>query len=303
MVMPVYDPSVYYDRIQALVSTALHEKTVLAVGAGAGSFMLQKLARVGIGTLRLADPDRVELANLTRTSFTTDDVGALKVEAMACQIGKANPFVKVQALPCDICSLGEAETAALLEEVSLIIAGTDYFPAQALMNVWSQRAGIPAVFIGIHQGAQGGRIIWTLPGELPCYRCIARERYERFQEQGLQGTDLPGAHGLLVDVQFIDMIALKIILALLERGQPTPLGSFVQALKCRNEVIVRTSPGYEYGNLLWDAVLSDLPTNPKAYADELKTQALFAMDTLWLATQFDSTCPDCGGRPTRERDT
>jgi hypothetical protein len=43
-------------------------------------------------------------------------------------------------------------------------------------------------------------------------------------------------------------------------------------------------------------VLSDLPTTPKRYADELQS-LLCAPDTLWLPTRFRSGCPDCGGRP------
>ena len=253
-------------------------------------------ARHGPAGIALADFDIVELANLTRTVFSLADVGKLKVEALARRIPQVNPFVNVKTYPVDICRLSEAEQAELVRNVDLIIAGTDSFPAQALLNVLSQRYKKPAVFIGVHEGAMGGRIIWTLPGELPCYRCIARERYDRFVAGGIAATDLPGVRGLLVDVQIIDMVALKIALGLLERGQDSSLGRFIEQTGGRNEVIVRTSPDYEYGSSLWDAVLSDLPTSPKSYAAELKREALFAMDSIWLRTAFDPDCPDCGGR-------
>jgi hypothetical protein len=69
--------------------------------------------------------------------------------------------------------------------------------------------------------------------------------------------------------------------------------SHVIVISGRNEIIVRTTPDYEYGGILWDAILSDLPTEPKPFAQELQQEAFFAMDTLWLKTEYLAGCPDC----------
>jgi hypothetical protein len=69
--------------------------------------------------------------------------------------------------------------------------------------------------------------------------------------------------------------------------------SHVIVISGRNEIIVRTTPDYEYGGILWDAILSDLPTEPKPFARELQQEAFFAMDTLWLKTEHLTGCPDC----------
>ena len=106
-------------------------------------------------------------------------------------------------------------------------------------------------------------------------------------------ADLVGAHGLLVDVQCIDMVALKVAVALLERGENLAMGHFFRNMGQRNEIIVRTSPEYAYGDLLWNAILRDLPTTPKPYAQELREQVLYAMDTVWLTTEYLPDCPDC----------
>ncbi|HEX8597031.1 MAG TPA: ThiF family adenylyltransferase [Chloroflexia bacterium] len=321
------DRLAYFSRMEGLLSQAFHSKVALCVGSGAGSYMEEKLARLGPARMRLVDFDRVELPNLGRTAYTVSDLGDLKVDALARKIREANPFVQVKTLSVDICALSEAEQAALFQGVDLVIAGTDHFPAQALINRWSQKLSIPAVFIGIHEGARGGRVIWSLPDWTPCYRCVARDRYEHFEQAGIDATDLPGARGLLPDIQFIDMIALKLCVALLERGQDSAMGRFFDRLlpvfrpssqaeansnatpigeeaivnaleerRPRSEIIVRTSPDYDFGNLLWNAILSDLPTEPKAYASELKEEALFALDTVWLRTRRNSDCPDCGDR-------
>ena len=286
----------YYARTIGLLSPAFHQRRVVAVGCGAGSYFLEKLARLGPAEIHLIDPDRVEIPNLARTAYALADVGCLKVEALAAHIRMINPFVTVSSYARDICTFTDAERDQLLAGTDLLIAGTDFFPAQALLNTWSQQAYIPIVFIGIHEQAQGGRIIWTVPGATPCYRCIAQERYVSFAEAGTAQTDLAGAHGLLVDIQFIDTIALKISAALLERGQESALGRFFSAMGRRNEITVRMSPEYGYGAQLWDALLSDLPATPKPYAQELKDQILLAMDTIWLATEYLAGCPDCGTR-------
>jgi hypothetical protein len=293
------EPNQYYRRTSGLLSNAIHSKRVLTVGCGAGSYMLLKLARSGPAEMGLVDFDTVEVANLSRTAYEVDDVGRLKVEALADHIRQANPFVAVRTLAADICHLSETEQEGLAAGVDLLIAGTDHFPAQALINQWSQRWLIPAVFVGVHQGARGGRVVWSLPGQTPCYRCVAWQRYEEFAQGGLARTDLPGAHGLLVDVQFIDTLALKVSLAILERGQESAAGTFFGQMGQRNEIIVRTSPDYSYGAALWDAILGDLPTQPKDFAREIQEQALFALDTVWLASEYLPGCPDCGGGSTR----
>jgi hypothetical protein len=285
----------YYARLKGLVSDRVRTREALITGAGAGSYFIEKLVRSGAG-VRVADFDRVTVENLPRTLYTFDDVGKLKVEALALRLQAVNPWVKARVFPVDVCDLPESRQVDLVRGVDLIVAGTDHFPAQALANRWSQQYRIPAVFVGVHDRATGGRIIWSMPGETPCYRCVAHERYEHFERYGPEATDLPGARGLLGDVQLIDMVALKIALAILDRDSDSAAGRFFGAMAGRNEVIVRTSPDYEFGNLLWNAVLSDLPTTPKRYADELQS-LLCAPDTLWLHTQFRSGCPDCGGRP------
>jgi molybdopterin/thiamine biosynthesis adenylyltransferase len=285
----------YYARLEGLVSDRLRKCTALITGAGAGSYFTEKLVRSGVG-VRVADFDRVAVENLPRTLYTYSDVGKLKVEALALRLQAVNPWAKAQGFPVDICRLSASEESGLVDGADLIVAGTDHFPAQALANRWSQQYRIPAVFVGVHDRAAGGRIIWSVPGETPCYRCVAHERYEHFERNGQEAVNLPGAGGLLGDVQIIDMTALKVALAILDRGSDTAAGRFFGAMAGRNEIIVRTSPDYEFGNLLWDAVLSDLPATPKRYADELRG-VLCAPDTLWLPTAFQPGCPDCGGQP------
>jgi molybdopterin/thiamine biosynthesis adenylyltransferase len=64
--------------------------TVLGVG-GTGSHAAWALAAVGVGSIHLVDPDRVEVSNLTRQALYTEaDVGRAKAQVAAERLGAVN---------------------------------------------------------------------------------------------------------------------------------------------------------------------------------------------------------------------
>ena len=64
---------------------------------GLGSNVAVALARTGIGRLIIADFDKVEKDNLSRQQYFIDQVGEIKVDAMAENLMRINPDVKVDA--------------------------------------------------------------------------------------------------------------------------------------------------------------------------------------------------------------
>src|SRR5688572_22442653 len=73
----------------------LKQARVLVVGAGGlGAPVLMYLAAAGVGTLGIADDDKVTLSNLQRqVIFKTEDVGKSKAEIAAVAIAQLNPHV------------------------------------------------------------------------------------------------------------------------------------------------------------------------------------------------------------------
>jgi sulfur carrier protein ThiS adenylyltransferase len=67
----------------------------IAGAGGLGSNCAVALARCGIGTLVIADFDIVELPNLNRQFYFTDQTGRLKTDALKENIMRINPAVKV----------------------------------------------------------------------------------------------------------------------------------------------------------------------------------------------------------------
>ncbi|MBB4571228.1 molybdopterin-synthase adenylyltransferase MoeB [Rhizobium leucaenae] len=70
---------------------------VLVIGAGGlGAPVLQYLAAAGVGTLGIADDDRVSLSNLQRQVIhDTGTIGELKTQSAADAIARLNPHVRV----------------------------------------------------------------------------------------------------------------------------------------------------------------------------------------------------------------
>ena len=75
----------------------LKKSSVLCIGAGGlGSSVLLYLAAAGIGTIGIADNDRVEKSNLQRQIIhETNNIGNLKIDSAKEKIARINPNIKV----------------------------------------------------------------------------------------------------------------------------------------------------------------------------------------------------------------
>ena len=111
----------------------LRQSKVLVVGAGGlGAPVLYYLAAAGIGTLGIADPDKVTLSNLQRQIlFTTEDLGLSKVNQALLRLKAINPEVSLVGIPDYINSKNALE---ILASYDLVVDATDNFPARYLLN-------------------------------------------------------------------------------------------------------------------------------------------------------------------------
>ena len=122
----------------------LRASRVLIVGAGGlGSPVALFLAAAGVGTLRIADDDRVSLSNLQRQVLHgTPDVGRSKVESARDAIDRINPHVAVEPVPQRFT---DANAETLLAGVDLVVEGTDGFAARRTIADVCERARIPLI--------------------------------------------------------------------------------------------------------------------------------------------------------------
>jgi molybdopterin/thiamine biosynthesis adenylyltransferase len=104
----------------------LRETTIAVAGiGGVGGAALFNLVRIGIGSLKIADPEDFAYSDLNRqqgSSYTT--VGSKKVEVVQQALKSINPRVSIDTFPE---GLTEDNLENFLEGVSLVIDGLDFF--------------------------------------------------------------------------------------------------------------------------------------------------------------------------------
>ncbi len=138
-----------------------------------GTVEAEILARAGVGRLRLIDRDFVEASNLQRQFLysESDAEAALpKAVAAANRLAVVNSDVEIEPVVAD---LTPASVEELLEEVDLIVDGTDNFEARFLMNDYAVREEIPWIYAAA-VGSYGLKLA-IVPERTACLRCVYPE--------------------------------------------------------------------------------------------------------------------------------
>jgi molybdopterin/thiamine biosynthesis adenylyltransferase/rhodanese-related sulfurtransferase len=184
---------------------------VLLVGAGGlGSPAALYLAAAGVGTLRIADDDRVERSNLQRQVVHGDaDVGREKVASAAAAIAALNPRVRVEQVPERITA---DNVERVLEGVDVVFDGGDNFPVRYLLNDACVKLAKPLVYGAVHR-FEGQVAVFDAGrqrGVAPCYRCLfpeppPPEAAPNCSEAGVLGV-LPGVVGMLQATEVLKLL-------------------------------------------------------------------------------------------------
>jgi len=143
----------YERNIPALTEAeclTLRNKRALVVGCGGlGGHMIDMLARIGIGSLRVVDGDVFDETNLNRQLLSqTALLGTSKAKAAAAHIARINPDVRVEAIEA---YLTQDNAAQLLEGCDIVLDALDNIPSRKALAHACEPAGIPYVY-GAIQG-------------------------------------------------------------------------------------------------------------------------------------------------------
>ena len=136
--------------ISAEEQAALAEKRVLVAGCGGlGGYLLEHLARLGLGHITAVDGDVFEASNLNRQLLSAPALlGSGKAEAARRRAMEINPAVFVTA----VAEYLTAENAdRLLQGCDLALDALDNAPARLLLAEACARKGVPLV----HGAVQG----------------------------------------------------------------------------------------------------------------------------------------------------
>jgi molybdopterin/thiamine biosynthesis adenylyltransferase len=146
-----YDEAFARNRglVSAVEQERLRQCRVAIPGmGGVGGIHLATLARLGIGSFHIADPDRFEAANFNRQhGATLNSLGRNKAEVMTEQARAINPDVQLQTWTEPVT---RANIDAFLEGVDVIVDGLDFFALEARRLVFAEarRRGLWVVTAG-----------------------------------------------------------------------------------------------------------------------------------------------------------
>ena len=149
-------------------TTDARDVRALVIGVGGlGCPATLALARAGVGTLGLVDPDVVDASNLPRQLlYDPGDVGRAKVAVAAERLRAVAPALRVVTRQARFT----ASDVAWLRDFDIVVDGTDSIAAKFDVNDAAVTAGVPLV----HAGAVDFRaqLLTIVPHETACYRCV-----------------------------------------------------------------------------------------------------------------------------------
>ena len=109
---------------------------MLIIGAGGlGCPIADYLSRAGVGTIGIADYDKVSLSNIHRQSlYDSMDVGKFKVNVLKQKIKSINPLIKIKIFKKKIT---DKNLNNIIKSFDIIVDGTDNFKTKFLLNEYS----------------------------------------------------------------------------------------------------------------------------------------------------------------------
>ena len=138
-----------FERTELLLGSEAMEKlkasrvAVFGIG-GVGGYVVEALARSGIGALDLIDHDTVALSNLNRQIIATHQtIGRYKVDAAAERVHSINPECKVKV--CRTFYLPETAAQFDFHQYDYVVDAVDTVTAKLLLIEEARRSGTPII--------------------------------------------------------------------------------------------------------------------------------------------------------------
>ncbi len=235
-----YEENEYFKRtpFNKDIMNFLAKERILVVGCGSvGGQLTLELAKSGIGTLILADPDLLEVHNVMRHVLGTAYIGQPKTLAMKALLAEHVPSCTCISIPEDLFEGERKKLAEVMEtyKPTRILAATDSPGINRLCQLAAIIYKIPFLSVGCSSNAiEGGIFLWgPEDGEAhqhACYACInpgTPVHTSNFD----YSTDAPGSYGgepaLGLFVQHINITAAIIQLQVILKDCPveTKLGT------------------------------------------------------------------------------
>ena len=131
-----YSRQIVLKDVGIIGQKAIINSKVLIVGAGGlGCPVADYLSRAGVGTLGIADFDKVNLSNIHRQSlYDSNDIDKFKVDVIKSKIKLINPFTKINTYKKKI-TINNFKN--IIKNYDIIVDGSDNFKTKFLLNFYS----------------------------------------------------------------------------------------------------------------------------------------------------------------------
>lgn len=280
-------------RNHGLIETdLLKNSSVLIVGLGTGGIQIAiNLAKCGVGSFHLIDPDRLEIGNICRHHAGLSHIGRKKVLVARDLLLEKNPEVSVFPYPIKADESRRSEIQKIVSDVDVVICATDNRESKMLINSICVATNKIVFFSGAFRRAYGGQILRVYPGKTACYHCflLGMPDVETDQEissvtnaEDIAYSDMPVPiePGLAIDVEPIGTMTSKLVLQELIKDKKSTLHILDKDFTANWYLWVnRPEPGTKYTSLSPLSELSDKMTILRWYGVEFSK---------------DDACPTCG---------
>jgi len=131
-----YSRQIILKNVGVVGQKNIFNSKVLIIGAGGlGCPIIDYLSRSGVGTIGVADYDKVTLSNIHRQSlYNSQDIGKHKVEVLKKKIKLINPYTKIKTYKKKI---SRNNIDSIIKNFDIIVDGSDNFKTKFLINKYS----------------------------------------------------------------------------------------------------------------------------------------------------------------------
>lgn len=152
---------------------AVLSSCAVVIGCGGmGTHVLDALARAGVGSIEIFDPDIVEESNLHRqVLYTRADLHRPKVHAAAERLTQISPSTEVRAHR----ERFDRDSGTASERIDLVINCADEPDILEISDTvaeWALNRRIPHIVGGAYGANLGMLPVSVLPGASVCWRCV-----------------------------------------------------------------------------------------------------------------------------------
>lgn len=211
-----------YRYVRNQSSLTLHDQQTLArssvavIGCGGlGGYVVLLLARIGVGSMIVVDPDRFDETNLNRQAFAEwNTIGISKIDAAVSAVKSVNPAVIIKGFPT---ALSSSNALKILHGADVVVDALDNLLDREMLRNMARQMKLPLVH-GAIAGFEGQvATIWPDDTQI-----------KALFDNGDDGPKNPAANAesilgvLSIIPAFIASLqAMEVVKILLKKGKPS----------------------------------------------------------------------------------